>query len=137
MNDQLSELASFFSKYGWSYQFLDSSTIISGFTGDNELSFTLFSKCSSGWIFFIIASYVRISPGISAEDLRELGFYLTKLNNQVILVKFAIDDDNLNVVLTVEIPSESLTYESFSSIIDALGYYAFSQYHTIHFLAKI
>jgi hypothetical protein len=49
------------------------------------------------------------------------------LNREINMAKFAIDDD-ADVVLTVELPTENLEEGEFKDALDALSYYADKHY---------
>ena len=114
----------FLAKDGWPFERVDDNTWRSGFRGDVN-SFRFFVRLTDNWIFFTIVPFV-VGPKHEASTLA-LYRYLLKLNREINMAKFAIDDDE-DVVLTVELPTESLDDSEFKDALDALSYYADKHY---------
>ena len=64
-----------------------------------------------------------VGPRSNDHLARELYRHLLRLNREINLAKFAIDDDD-DVVLTVELPTEEARYVSMKDALEALAYYA-------------
>ena len=62
--------------------------------------------------------------------------HLLRLNREMNMAKFAIDDD-ADVVLTVELPTENLDESEFKDALDALSYYADRHYVEVLNLAQL
>ncbi len=71
----------------------------------------------AGWVFFTINPFVP-TPDPDCEE--NLCRHLARLNYDVTLVKFVIDDEG-DVALTVELPAEDLTYAHFATAVVALS----------------
>ncbi len=122
----------FLAKDEWPFERVDPTTWRSGFRGDVN-SFRFFVRLTENWIFFTIVPFV-VGP---KSDQAALGLYrhLLKLNREINMAKFAIDDD-LDVVLTVELPTEHLDEGEFKDALDALSYYADKHYLGVLNLAQ-
>jgi hypothetical protein len=122
----------FMAKDGWPYERVDDNTWRSGFRGDVN-SFRFFVRLTDNWIFFTIVPFV-VAP---KNEASALGLYrhLLKLNREINMAKFAIDDD-ADVVLTVELPTENLDEGEFKDALDALSYYADRHYLDVLNLAQ-
>jgi hypothetical protein len=115
----------YFEQYGWSYSRDEGEHDWStGFRGD-VANFRIFVRLTDNWIYFTIIPFI-VGPK-EPERRARLHWHLLRLNREVNMAKFALDEDN-DVVLTVELPSESLDYSEFSDAIGALCYYADDTY---------
>ena len=114
----------FLKRDGWPYERVDDHTWRSGFRGDVN-SFRFFLRLTDNWVFFTIVPFV-VAPR-AAASAHELYRHLLKLNREINMAKFAIDDDS-DVVLTVELPTENLEEAEFKDALDALSYYADKHY---------
>jgi hypothetical protein len=117
----------FFQQYGWTYQrdMQDAPDVWNtGWRGD-AASFRMFIKLTDNWIYFTISPFV-VAPK-KPECKEKLYYHLLRLNRDVNMAKFCIDNDG-DVVLTVELPCTDLDYNEFSDAIGALCYYADDTY---------
>lgn len=108
----------------WPFERVDEHTWRSGFRGETN-SFRFFIRLTENWVFFTIVPFV-VAPRSEACELN-LYRHLLRLNRQVNLAKFALDEDD-DVVLTVEFPTESFDFSEFKDALDALSYYADKNY---------
>src|SRR5262245_12446280 len=122
----------FLAKDGWPFERIDEHTWRSGFRGEVN-SFRFFVRLTDNWIFFTIVPFV-VAPR-SDERALDLYGHLLRLNREMNMAKFAIDDD-ADVVLTVELPIESLDESEFKDALDALSYYADKHYLEVLNLAQ-
>src|SRR5256885_4226380 len=122
----------FLQKDEWPFERVDANTWRSGFRGDVN-SFRFFVRLTENWIFFTIVPFV-VGPKSDAAAL-QLYRHLLKLNREINMAKFAVDDD-LDVVLTVELPIESIDEGEFKDALDALSYYADKHYLDVLTLAQ-
>ncbi len=120
------------SKDGWPFERVDSHTWRSGFRGDVN-SFRFFVRLTDNWIFFTIVPFV-VAPK-TPEGTLALYRHLLRLNREINMAKFAIDDDG-DTVLTVELPTENLDESEFKDALDALSYYADKHYLDVLNLAQ-
>ncbi len=73
------------------------------------------------FVTFAVVPYLRSpEPAAKAEVLYAR---LLELNQQVMMAKFSIDDD-LDVVLTVEYPTDDIDASEFRDALDVLSFYA-------------
>ena len=118
---------------GWPFERIDENTWRSGFRGDVN-SFRFFVRLTENWIFFTIVPFV-VAPK-NQECALQLYRHLLRLNREMNMAKFAIDDD-ADVVLTVELPTENLDESEFKDALDALSYYADRHYVEVLNLAQV
>ena len=123
----------FLTKDGWPFERVDDHTWRSGFRGDVN-SFRFFVRLTDNWIFFTIVPFV-VAPK-NEECALQLYRHLLRLNREMNMAKFAIDDD-ADVVLTVELPTENLDESEFKDALDALSYYADRHYLEVLNLAQL
>ncbi len=126
------QVEEFLAKDGWPFERVDGHTWRSGFRGDVN-SFRFFVRLTDNWIFFTIVPFV-VGPKLEGAALR-MYRHLLKLNREINMAKFAIDDD-ADVVLTVELPTENLDESEFKDALDALSYYADKHYLDVLNLAQ-
>lgn len=110
---------------GWPCDRISDDTWRSHFRGRNA-SFSFFVRLDpAGYVCFAIVPYLR-SPEAPERSAR-LYDRLLELNQSLLMAKFSIDDD-LDVVLSVEYPSEELDRSEFDDALDVLAYYADRHY---------
>jgi hypothetical protein len=122
----------FLTRDGWPFERIDENTWRSGFRGDT-CSFRFFIRLAENWIFFTIVPFVVASKRAPSEG--KLHRRLLELNREINMAKFALDDDD-DVVLTVELPSEGLAFSDFKDALDALSFYADRYYLEVLSLAQ-
>lgn len=123
----------YFDQYGWSFEQLNESDFRTGFRGDISI-FRILVRIAGDWIYFSISPFVVASQNSECE--RKLYKHLLKLNHEMNMAKFMVDEDG-DVILTVELPNESLDYNEFSDALGALSYYADDNYAQVFILAHI
>jgi hypothetical protein len=104
----------------------------SGFRGE-VAPFRFYVRLTENWVFFIISPFVL--PPKSKSAAAELYRRLLRLNQDMTLAKFALDNDE-DIVLTVEFPTESIDYSEFKDALDVLSYYADRHYLEVLNLAQ-
>ena len=115
----------FFERYNWEADYDgNTDTWLTGFRGDTS-NFSVLVHLTENWLYFIISPFVNAPR----QDFctRRLYTHLLRLNHAMNLSKFSVDDEG-DVVLTVELPTESLDYSEFADGLDALSYYADRHY---------
>lgn len=115
---------------GWPCDRISDDTWRSHFRGRNG-SFPFFVRVAGGFLTFAIVPFLR-----SPEDKKKAdGLYgrLLELNQSLLMAKFSIDDD-LDVVLSVEYPTEHLDRSEFEDCLDVLSYYADRHYDELRAL---
>lgn len=117
---------------GWPVDRVDQNTWRSGFRGEVN-SFRFYVRLTENWIFFTIVPFV-VAPR-SNDHARELYRHLLRLNREINLAKFAIDDDD-DVVLTVELPIEEAGDASMKDALEAMAYYADRHYLEVLTIAQ-
>lgn len=122
----------YFEQYEWTYERSNEDVWLTGFRGDVS-SFRIFVKVTEHWVYFTIAPFVVAPSG--EESTHRLNWHLLRLNRDINMAKFCLDGDG-DVVLTVELPTESLDYSEFSDALGALSHYADDTYLEILNLAQ-
>ena len=113
------DIESYFERYGWTCERVDTHTFRTGFRGDNG-SFAAMVRVTDHWVVFTINPYLRPPDGgWGLASLRTLA-----LANQTInMAKLGIDEEG-DVFLTVELPSEGFTYSHFSDAMTTVTHFA-------------
>jgi hypothetical protein len=123
------ELPGYFDLYGWRYERRDPQIFRTGFSGDSG-SYDIWVRVADPVIIFIITPYALrpTTPDKDGDDVqRPAGATLLRAlltaNHELNLAKFGIDDDG-DLCLSVEMPSEGFSYTHFSDALTALSHYA-------------
>ena len=114
------EVGSFFDAYGWQYERRDSAVFRTGFSGESG-HYDIWLKVTDAWVYFAINPYVPLPAG--GEHGETTLQVLLKANHELNLAKFAVDDEG-DVLLSVEMPSEDFGYVHFAEALTALAHYA-------------
>ncbi len=115
----------YFDNYGWQYEFEENSnTWHTGFRG-NANNFSVFVHLTENWLYFTISPFVN-AP-IDPVRKKKLHYLLLRLNHTINMAKFGLDSDS-DVVLTVDLPIESLNFSEFADGLNALSFYADAHY---------
>ena len=104
---------------GWPLERLDETTWRSGFQSGTD-RFRFFIRLTKDWLYLTIIPYAQV-PNDQALELALLRRLLV-LNREVTLAKFALD--KRDVVLTVELATEGLSWTHLKDALDALTFYA-------------
>ena len=88
-------------------------------------TFRLFIRLIRSWLLFTIYPFV-MSPE-SDEAKGKLYAHLLSLNHHMNMAKFSLDEDR-EVVLMVEFPTENLDHSEFKDALDLLSYYSDKYY---------
>lgn len=116
---------------GWPCDRINEDTWRSHFRGKCA-SFPFFVRIDpAGYVCFAIVPFLK-SPE-DQERSAKLYDRLLELNQSLLMAKFSIDDD-LDVVLSVEYPSEQLDRSEFDDALDVLSYYADRHYDELRAL---
>jgi hypothetical protein len=118
------QLEDYLTRAGLRYERVDETTIGSAFRGQSA-SFPFFIRLTEDWIFFTITPFVGAPPNERA--LLPLYRRLLELNRTMNLAKFALDED-LDVLLTVELPTEDVSATELDDALNALSFYADAHY---------
>ena len=115
----------YFEQYGWPVEFDDeTSTWRTGFRG-HTANFAIVVHLTDNWVYFVIDPFVNAPADVRCAS--RLHQHLLRLNHAINMAKFSVDDEG-DVVLTVELPTENLDYSEFADGINALSYYADAYY---------
>lgn len=116
-------LVVYFNRYGWTINTTHETLIVAGVTNE-YMQFTLVAAINGDWVSLHIPDYI-LDP--SPVDETRFFAYLLLTNNNLDAVRFSIQDDT-SITLSIDLPAEGLSYESFRMGIDTLMYYAESLY---------
>lgn len=110
----------------------DAHTWRSAFKGDRS-SFTVYVRLTDDWIFFSIVPFVTTPKG--EREALALYRHILKLNRDMNMAKFSLDEDG-DLTLSVELPTENLDDSEFKDALDALSFYADRHYLDVSKLAS-
>lgn len=113
------DLERMFIRYGWVAEQADTGIWLSVFTIENEEEFDLFVMASEEWIHFAVSPFL---PKIPAESRHIVLETVLRLNQQMRLVYFAIDDDG-DINLLAELPRPGFSFRQFKLTVDRLALY--------------
>jgi hypothetical protein len=123
----LSIIQTYLEKYDWKYEVIESDTILTGFSSENE-AFTMFIRCYNEVAYFSIPCYSDVPNNIGTDK----GYkFLLDANYHMILTKFALDETG-RIALLVELPIKLLTYDSFINTLYLLATNAVDQVNAVH-----
>lgn len=126
MATDIGKVKEYLRQYGWGFNDFTAESILSGFTGSSS-EFTILVSATDEWTVLSISPLVPCSLENSRLNLLN---YLAQLNFHATLAKFSLDDED-NVVLTVELPSSGLNYDSFVVALESLCAYADDQHKVL------
>jgi hypothetical protein len=92
--------------------------------GEEQSEFFVNLNEEEGWVYFTINPFV---PTPDPDCLDNLSRHLVRLNYDVTMAKFVLDDED-DVAITVEFPAEGFVYTHFVAAIDALSNAASENY---------
>jgi len=127
------ELEQYLGHAGWSYQRIDPHVLGLAFRG-KAATFPFFVRLTADWIFFTIIPFVP-TPNKDEHALFRVYRRLLELNREINLAKFALDEEG-DVVLTVELPTESVSPSELDDALAALCLYADAHYVELRDLAR-
>ncbi len=114
------DLIDFFSRYGWQYERRRSDLFRTGFVGDHG-QFEIWVRYAEPWIYFTINPFVdREDEQAHQSPVLDL---LLRANHALNMAKFALDNDG-DVSISVELPTEGFGYSQFADALTALSHYA-------------
>lgn len=118
------DLIEFFSRYGWQYERRRTDLFRTGFVGDHG-QFEIWVRFAEPWIYFTINPFVdkpAADDGDQAHGAPVLDLLL-RANHALNMAKFALDNDG-DLSLSVELPTEGFAYSQFADALTALSHYA-------------
>ena len=84
-------IESYFDQYGWTYEQLDETHFLTGFSSDVVDSFAIYITLTPNWVYFAITPFVEAPQDPQCE--RRLYGHLLRLCQQINMAKFAVDSD--------------------------------------------
>lgn len=123
----------YFRRFGWQCEFDDETrTWVTGFRGKNT-NFNVLVHLTDNWVYLIVSPFVNAPTTVDCEH--RLCEYLLRVNHTINMAKFSIDSDG-DIVLTVELPTEDMSYSQFRDGLNAVSYYADNHYLDVLNLAQ-
>jgi Putative bacterial sensory transduction regulator len=107
-------------KLGWPVISLSPGTWRSSFRSNTGV-FPLVIQVDDGWCKLLVLPIVRL-PG-DVEKAEKLYLRLLKLNGELLLARFSLDEDG-DVILSVELPLSDLDASEIKDSLDVLSVYA-------------
>jgi len=114
------DIAAFFDRYGWAYEMPDVNLWRSVFFTESEEEFDLYVMVVEDWVHFAVTPFL---PPIPEAQAARVHTDMLKLNQQMRIVRFALDADN-DAALIADVPAQHLSEIYFAQIVEAFVYYA-------------
>ena len=121
------DIVSFFQKYEWTAQHVDANVWMSSFATDRDEDFDLYVAAADDWLHFAISPF---APRPRPECTAALYKALLGLNQQMRLVRFAIDEDG-DVNLLADLPQSDINFAGFAAVLDTMVYYTEQLAHEV------
>lgn len=117
-----------FERYGWTFHQPDQQTLLVGFQGDSN-DFILGTRLHDGWLSFTIPDYL---PPIPAEKQATIYQHLLELNQRIIFVRFALENEE-TVTIIANLPAQKkIKYDLFAMAVDLITFYADDVYPRLY-----
>jgi hypothetical protein len=127
----LDEIRAVLEAQGWPVERLSESTIRSRFRSRDRI-FPLFVHVEPLFVTFAVIPYARLPEDADAAD--ELMTRLLRLNREVNLAKYSVDDDG-DVILSAEYRIEHLDPSEIRDAVDVLSFYADKHHEDVNKLS--
>ena len=109
-------ISAFFERHEWSYEELDAEIWRTTFSSEEDEDFDLYVALSDDWMHFAVSP---VTPLPQRDCQASLHAALLRLNQQITLARFAVDEDG-DVNLLIDLPLEGLDYAQFAVAFDTL-----------------
>lgn len=127
----LDEIRAVLEAQGWPVERLSESTLRSRFRSKDRI-FPLFVHVEPLFVTFAVIPYARLPEDPESAD--ELMVRLLKLNREINLAKYSVDDDG-DVILSAEYRIEHLDPSEIRDAVDVLSFYADKHHEDVHRLS--
>jgi hypothetical protein len=118
-------------KDGWPVEVVSEVTMRSRFRSAERI-YPVFVHLEPEYVNFAVIPFARLPP--VAADGDELAMRLLKLNREMNMAKFSVDEDG-DVILSVEYPLEDLDPSEIRDAVDVLSFYAEKYRAEVHAMA--
>ena len=115
----MTDIAVLFDHYGWAYETPEDNLWRSTFFTENEEEFDLYVMLVEDWVHFAVTPFLPTIPPAQAPRLHTV---LLKLNQQMRIVRFALDADG-DASLIADAPVQLLGDVYFAQIVEAFVFY--------------
>jgi hypothetical protein len=113
------DIPAFFERYEWSCEAVDEAIWRTSFATEHDEDFDIYVARSHEWIHFAVSPF---TPPPRQECQAQLYNTLLHLNQQLRLVRFAVDEDG-DVNLLADLPATNFDYSLFAATMDSLVHY--------------
>jgi hypothetical protein len=113
------DIGRLFERYGWAVEQVDDTTWRSNFVTASAEEFDLYVMVGEEWVHFAVSPFL---PPALPECRTRVQETLLRLNQQMRLVYFGIDDDG-DVNLLAELPQAGFSFRQFALALDAMALY--------------
>jgi hypothetical protein len=124
-------IPTYFKRYAWACEQVEDSIWRSTFTTEREEDFDLYVMLGEDWVHFAVSPFV---PKPDSACQPRLFAALLRLNQQMRLVSFALDDEG-DVNLLATLPRHGFAYRHFATTVDTLVSYTQSLAYDVARLA--
>ena len=116
----MTNISSYFEQYGWASEEMEPGVWRSTFASEHEEDFDLYVLVAEDWVHFAVSPLLPPLPHGATDRLYAT---LLRLNQEVRLVRFAVDADG-DVNLLADLPLARISFATFAQTVDLLVYYA-------------
>lgn len=121
------DILTFFDQYEWTAQQVDTNVWLSTFATQREEDFDLYVAAANDWVHFAISPF---APRPRPECVAALYQSMLELNQQMRLVRFAVDEDG-DVNLLADLPQNDVSFAGFAAVLDTMVYYTEELAHEV------
>lgn len=121
------DIATFFQKYEWTAQHVDTNVWLSSFATERDEDFDLYVAVADDWLHFAISPF---APRPRPECTTALYKALLELNQQMRMVRFTVDEDG-DVNLLADLPQSDISFAGFAAVLDTMVYYTEQLAHEV------
>jgi hypothetical protein len=121
------DISTFFEKYEWTSQHVDTNVWLSSFATERDEEFDLYVATADDWLHFAISPF---APRPRPECTAALYKALLELNQQMRMVRFTVDEDG-DVNLLADLPQSDISYAGFAAVLDTMVYYTEQLAHEV------
>ena len=122
MSVSAAEIPAFFERYGWQYDRASHDLFRTGFIGDSG-HYDIWVRLTDDWIYFAISPFLAAKKEGAWRPSDAVLELVLRSNYELNMAKFAVDEDG-DIALSVELPTEGFVYSHFSDALTALSHYA-------------
>lgn len=130
----MANISSYFERYGWACEEIEPDVWRSTFASEREEDFDLYVLVAEDWVHFAVSPFLPPFEQEAQVTRDRLYVTLLRLNQEMRLVRFAMDADG-DVNLLADLPLARISYGTFAQALDVLVYYAGRLAHDLRRIA--